>query len=105
MSELKEKSWRDGLNEFIDEKKKTLVRYPKAPDGDGFPGYIWDSKKKVLDYLVEKHGKKEAPKYCYTLVTGDDDCAYILSGWRYVNRFGWLVSKEPVEEDVEIRYW
>ena len=97
--------WQEEKEAFFKRNKKNLVRYPKAPEGEAFPGYLWDDVNKVRNHLINEHGEKDGAKYCYTIVTGDDDCAYIMSGWKRVNRIAWLVSKEPVEKDIEIRYW
>jgi hypothetical protein len=39
----------------------------------------------------------------WTLVDGDDGDLYVLSGFHYVNRIGYLVSTVPVPDETDIQ--
>jgi hypothetical protein len=43
------------------------------------------------------------PRKVWTLVDGDDGDLYVVSGLHYVNRVGYLLSREPVPEDTAIQ--
>ena len=43
------------------------------------------------------------PRKVWTLVDGDDGDLYVISGLHYVNRVGYLLSREPVPEDTAIQ--
>jgi hypothetical protein len=39
--------------------------------------------------------------YLWTIVGADDGSLMVVSGWHYVNRIGYLVTKEPWTEPTE----
>ncbi len=57
--------------------------------------------------LFETYGEEQtfvsqySPECIWTVVIGDNEELYILSGWHVVNRFGYLISREPVPNDSE----
>ncbi len=61
--------------------------------------------------LFETYGEELAfvreldPRTVWTLVDGDDGDQYLLSGFHFVNRIGYLVSTVPVPEaaDIQVR--
>jgi hypothetical protein len=46
--------------------------------------------------------RRQNPRTVWTLVDGDDDDQYLLSGFHFVNRIGYLVSSVAVPEGQEI---
>lgn len=55
--------------------------------------------------LFETHGPelefvaRQDPRTVWTLVDGDDGSLHLLSGFRLVNRIGYLVTAVPVTDD------
>lgn len=47
--------------------------------------------------------RRQDPRTVWTLVDGDDGDMYVISGFHFVNRVGYLVSTIPVPEDVTIQ--
>lgn len=45
---------------------------------------------------------RQDPRRIWTLVDGDDGNQYVISGFHFVNRIGYLVSKTPAPEGVTI---
>ncbi len=43
------------------------------------------------------------PRKVWTLVDGDDGDMYVISGLHYVNRFGYLLSRDPVPKNTTIQ--
>lgn len=70
-------------------------------------------------YYDEEHGhmydtygedyekiKKADPLHVWTIVDGDDGNLCILNGWHWVNRFGYIITKNPFNENeyIEAEY-
>ena len=59
--------------------------------------------------LLETYGQELAfirgqdLRTVWTLVDGDDGDLYVLSGFHYVNRIGYLVSTVPVPDETDIQ--
>lgn len=59
--------------------------------------------------LFETHGEEFAfvrrydPRKVWTLVDGDDGDMYVISGLHYVNRVGYLLSRDPIPDDMTIQ--
>src|ERR1700722_6530220 len=59
--------------------------------------------------LFETYGEEFAlvrrydPRKVWTLVDGDDGDMYVISGLHYVNRVGYLLSRDPVPDDVTVQ--
>jgi hypothetical protein len=43
------------------------------------------------------------PRKVWTFVDGDDGDMYVVSGLHYVNRVGYLLSREPVPENTTVQ--
>ena len=64
--------------------------------GDG-PGCLFETYGEELDFV-----RAQDPRTIWTLVDGDDDNQYVISGYHFVNRIGYLVSTIPFPEDAGI---
>ena len=64
--------------------------------GDG-PGCLFETYGEELTFV-----RSQDPLTIWTLVDGDDGNQYVLSGYHFVNRIGYLVSTIPFPEDAEI---
>ena len=59
--------------------------------------------------LFETYGEEVAfvrlqdPRTIWTLVDGEDDDMYVISGFHFVNRIGYLLSTIPVPDHVTIQ--
>lgn len=59
--------------------------------------------------LFETYGDEFAfvrqcdPRTVWTLVDGNDGDMYLVSGLHYVNRIGYLVSRDPIEENTTVQ--
>ena len=65
------------------------------------PGCLFETYGEELAFV-----RRQDPRTVWTLVDGtEDDATYLLSGFRLVNRIGYLISRSPVPEgtDVEVR--
>ncbi len=47
--------------------------------------------------------RQQDPRTVWTLVDGDEGDQYLLSGFHFVNRFGYLLSTVPVPEGQDIQ--
>ena len=64
--------------------------------GDG-PGCLFETYGQELAFV-----RSQDPRTIWTLVDGDDGNQYLLSGFHFVNRIGYLVSTVPFPEDADI---
>jgi hypothetical protein len=65
--------------------------------GEG-PGCLFETYGDELEFV-----RHQDPATVWTLVDGDDGDQYLLSGFHFVNRIGYLISTVPVQNDVEIQ--
>jgi hypothetical protein len=82
-------------------------RYPLVPNhldlnaswayGDG-PGCLFETYGAELEFV-----RKQDPRTIWTLVDGDDGGQYLVSGFHYVNRIGYLLSTNPIPDHVTIQ--
>lgn len=92
---------------FFQDNKDKLIPFPKANDKtkeDRLSDYLWDD----WDIMNRNFKGLEIGREIYlcTVVT-DDDSAWILDGYRVINRLGYFVSKTPfiIDKEKDIRYW
>jgi hypothetical protein len=64
--------------------------------GDG-PGCLFETFGEELDFV-----RRQQPRTIWTLVGGDDGNQYVISGYHFVNRIGYLISTVPFPEDAGI---
>ena len=64
--------------------------------GEG-PGCLFETYGDELAFV-----RQQDPSTVWTLVDGDDGDQYLLSGFHFVNRIGYLVSTIAVSESVDI---
>ena len=84
------------------DKQYPLLKNHLNPDatwiyGEG-PGCLFETYGEELEFV-----RQQAPATVWTLVDGDDGDQYLLSGFHFVNRIGYLVSTVPVPEDIDIQ--
>jgi hypothetical protein len=67
--------------------------------GDG-NGCLFETYGEELAFVREQD-----PQTIWTFVDGDDGDCYVISGYHFVNRIGYLISTVPVPEgmDIEVR--
>jgi hypothetical protein len=64
--------------------------------GDG-PGCLFETYGPELDFV-----RQQDPSTIWTLVDGDNGDQYLVSGYHFVNRIGYLISLEPVPDGTDI---
>ncbi len=64
--------------------------------GDG-PGCLFETYGEELAFV-----RSQDLRTIWTFVDGDDGNQYVLSGYHFVNRIGYLVSTIPFPEDADI---
>lgn len=64
---------------------------------DDGPGCLFETYGAELDFV-----QSQDESTVWTLVDGDDGDQYLVSGYHYVNRIGYLISTIPVENGVTI---
>lgn len=68
-------------------------------DNASFDGCMFETYDEELDYVFEL-SKKE--KRVWTIIEGEDDTMFYLSGFHLVNRLGFLVTEEEWTEETEV---
>lgn len=82
-------------------------QYPLVPNqmnpsagwaiGEG-GGCLFETYGPEIEYL-----KRQDRRRIWTLVDGDDGDMYLVSGFHFVNRVGYLLSRDPIPEDTSIQ--
>jgi hypothetical protein len=62
------------------------------------PGCLFETYGEELEFV-----QRQDPSTVWTLVDGDDGDQYLVSGFHFVNRIGYLISTVPVPEDIDIQ--
>ena len=71
---------------------------PNASWGSGKEGgCLFETYGEELEFV-----RRQDPCTVWTLVDGDDDDQYLVSGFHFVNRIGYLVSTVPLPEELDI---
>src|SRR5580704_2001613 len=65
--------------------------------GDG-PGCLFETYGEELEFV-----RQQDPRTVWTLVDGDEADQYLLSGFHFVNRIGYLVSTVAISEEADIQ--
>jgi len=79
-------------------KKYTPVENPRGDLGWGFDDkcHLFDTFGSDLDFV-----KKQKSDHVWTLVDGDDGTPMLVAGFHFVNRVGYVVTKEPWTDEGE----
>ena len=64
--------------------------------GDG-PGCLFETYGEELEFI-----RHQDPNRVWTFVDGDDGDQYVISRPHFVNRIGYLVSREPIPDNTSI---
>lgn len=65
-----------------------------------FSGCMFETYSPEIDFVFDL-AKKE--KRVWTIIEGDDDTMFYVTGFHYVNRLGFLITKETYEEEIEVQ--
>lgn len=65
--------------------------------GDSGGGCLFETYGEEIRFVSEQD-----PRTIWTLIDGDDGDLYVVSGFHFVNRVGYLISKDPIPEGVFI---
>jgi hypothetical protein len=66
----------------------------------GFNGTIYETYDEELDYVFNL---AKTTKKVWTIIEGDNDTMYYVTGFHYVNRIGFLVCEVEYTEEMEIK--
>jgi hypothetical protein len=66
--------------------------------GDAGGGCLFETYGEEFDYV-----KRFAPDRVWTIIDGDDGDLYIVSGLHYVNRVGYLLSRDSVSASTAVQ--
>jgi hypothetical protein len=87
--------------ETFDDHYQLIVNHlnPTASWGfDDSGGCLFETIGPELEFV-----RSQNPRCVWTLVDGEDGDLYVISGFHFVNRLGYLVSTAAVPEDVDIQ--
>jgi hypothetical protein len=85
-------------DEFYEEFRP--LKNPLVDDA-AFDGCMFETYGEELDYIKEHLDCKFCKRGIWTIIEVEGNF-YFLSGFHYVNRFGYLLTEELVEENTEI---
>jgi hypothetical protein len=86
-------------DEFYERFNPIKNHFYSNPEDCSYDGCMFETYGKEVDYIKElmADGGKAS---VWTIIETEGNF-YFVSGWHYVNRFGYLVTNEPVPEDEE----
>ena len=70
---------------------------PHASWGNERGGCLFETYGEELDFI-----RQQNPRSVWTLIDGDDGDLYVLSGFHVVNRIGYLLSRTPVPDGIDL---
>ena len=86
------------LTEEQFEEQFTLVEN-HLDDNASFDGAMFETYGEELEYV---RMKAQNTRSVWTIVEGDDDTMYYSSGMRFVNRIGYLITREEWEGETDV---
>ena len=84
-------------NEF-DEKFTPVENH--LDDNASFSGCMFETYGEEVDYVFKL---SKTTKKVWTIIEGDDDTLFYVTGFHLVNRLGFLVTEESYEEESEVK--
>jgi len=69
-------------------------------DNASFNGCMYETYDEELDYVFNL---AKTTKKVWTIIEGDNDTMYYVTGFHYVNRIGFLVCEVEYTEELEIK--
>lgn len=91
------------LDKFLADIKKCGALNPIKTNSqkDSIESYIWDDRQQIAKYRANSN-----TVYMYTIVTAEDEEAYVLEGYHFVNSLGYIMSTKKIDVPGDgIRYW
>lgn len=83
-------------DEFFEQYKPVLNKFHMDPEATAFNGCMYET------YGVEEQHVRNVAQvnegFVWTIIDGDDGLS-ITSGYHYVNRFGYIITQLPADED------
>jgi len=68
-------------------------------DNASFNGWMYETYGEEVDHVFKL---AQTTKTVWTIVEGDEDSIFYCSGFRYVNRLGFIITENPYEGDVQV---
>lgn len=90
--------------EQFDEKFNLVKNHFFAnPEDCPFNGCLFETYGQEHEYIKSIANDPVKSKCLWTIVEGDmTDNIYYLSGYHWVNRIGFLITEEPIEDNTEV---
>lgn len=87
------------LTEEQFDQKYNMVKnhFFKNPEDCPFNGSMFETYGQEYDHILSVAGDEQKKRHLWTIVEGDTDNIYYLSGFHYVNRIGYFLTEEPWE--------
>jgi len=68
-------------------------------DNASFDGCLFETYGEQVDFVFELSQKE---KRVWTIIEGENDSMFYITGFHYVNRIGFLVTEEEYTEETEV---
>jgi hypothetical protein len=96
LQEIKTINW----EEFVD--NYGLVKN-HIEDNASYNNCMFETFGEELAYIVSLSNNEESKKFVWTIVDGENEETWIIPGYHYVNRYGYLITEKPWEnEDIQV---
>ena len=87
------------LNFFDDFEEKYTLQKNHIDDNAPYKKYMYETYDEELEYVLKIH--KETPKRIWTIINNNEGWEGVCAGYHFVNRMGYLITKEEWEDENE----
>ena len=63
----------------------------------GYDGFMFDTFDEQLHYILQTN--THSPQNIWTLIEGENNDMWLSPGYHYIDRFGFIITKEPVDRN------
>jgi hypothetical protein len=88
-------------DEFYEKYHPLLNHFFNSEDGCGWAGCAYETYGEELDYILSFANNPALQKNVWTIVEGDSGGFVICAGYHIVNRWCYLITDEPWEDEGE----
>jgi len=88
-------------DEFYEKYNPIKNHFYSNPEDCSFDGSMFETYGEEVKFVENLANTPEAKRSVWTIIEAEGNL-YFVSGYHYVNRFGYLITSELVEEGIEI---
>lgn len=96
LQEVKTIDWEEFVHKYYPVKNH-------IDDHASYNNCMFETFGEELAYIVSLSNNEESKKFVWTIIDSENEETWIIPGYHYVNRYGYLVTEKPWEsEDIQV---